>query len=216
MKYTLILTLFLGLSISSMAQTKAITQTGKTVLLFDDGTWKYEHAEQNISSVATEENTDIVHAPLVNDTIIATSSKLDIFSEVSPRLKKFFGAEKSKINCTAEWHNDMGKVSLKLVFLVPIGDANRYFGHTLQDCLITLHYTNNEHSTFTISKDITQKFIEKWNVSYYEGAFSLDEEQINKLLKHPNVKMTVNWKKRTEEYEIKNSTILKKGLIEVL
>ncbi|MBI9065592.1 MAG: hypothetical protein JEZ14_26650, partial [Marinilabiliaceae bacterium] len=123
MKYTLILTLFLGLSISSMAQTKAITQTGKTVLLFDDGTWKYEHAEQTISGVATEGKTDITHAPLVNDTIIATSSKLDIFSEVSPRLKKFFGAEKSKINCTAEWHNDMGKVSLKLVFLVPIGDA---------------------------------------------------------------------------------------------
>ncbi|MBI9065379.1 MAG: hypothetical protein JEZ14_25570, partial [Marinilabiliaceae bacterium] len=119
-------------------------------------------------------------------------------------------------NCTAEWHNDMGKVSLKLVFLVPIGDANRYFGYTLQDCLITLHYTNNEHSTFTISQDVTQKFIEKWNVSYYEGAFILNEEQINKLVNHPNVKMTVNWKKRTEEYEIKNSTILKKGLMEVL
>lgn len=216
MKKHLFLILLMGLSFSAFAQTIATTSTGKKVILYENGTWQYADSMSENKEKSAANQAPLSGEPLINTTVEATSSKIDVFSEVSPRLKRFFGEEKSKINCSAQWQNNKGDVLLKFEFLVPVGDGNRYFGYSLEGRTIQLHHADGSATTLTMNKAIAQKFIEKWNVSYFEAACLLNKEQITQLLRQPITKITVDWKKRTEEYEVENKKALQKGLLEVI
>ena len=211
MKFLLYLAAFVCLPTITFAQIKAITETGQSVVLFENGTWQYEK-----SDTPTTVSTPLTPKKRINDTIMATSGNVQLFNDVSKRLAHFFGEEKSKIKCTTQCTNNKGKVSLSFEFLVPVGDANRYFGNSLQERTITLQLGDGKMITTTISENSTQKFIDKWNISYYKGSCVLSSDHIESLLHQPVIRMTVNWKKRVEEYQISTSDVLQKVLTEVL
>lgn len=213
MKYLLILSLFFGLTISLNAQIKAITQTGKTVVLYDDGTWKYESGPTAKSNTLITEPAST--AVTINEEIVASSGSIQIFDDVSKKLARFFGEEKGKIKCLAKCTNNKGKVSLSFELLVPVGDANRYFGYSLQDRNITIQLEDGTSITTIISENATQKFIDKYNVSYFEGTCILTKEQSLQLLKTPAVQMSIDWKKTEETYQLTNRSVMRELMSEV-
>lgn len=209
---TTLLLCFLTLSLS--AQIKAITQHGKTVILHENGTWEYENDKQentpNHSSVSK------ITALNINDSIITTSSKEEIFNSVSKKLSRFFGKEKGKIKCIASCTNNKGEISMNLEFMASIGDANRYFGYSIEGRNITFHLDDGQNITSTLTDNIEQKFIEKWNISFYKGSCVLTKENIIELLNHKVTTITFDWKKTKEQYTVDTPNTIQNIIKQVL
>ncbi|MCU4156808.1 DUF3157 family protein [Carboxylicivirga sp. A043] len=228
MRYTIILFALLAIAINTNAQTvKAITQHGETVVLFENGTWKYEKDIQQTTPpttngavaaaapVATTATPEIAHSG-INATKEATSEKTEIYNAVSKKLSRFFGEEKGRVRCSATASNNKGTISLNFEFMMQLGDANRYFGYSAKDRTMTLELSDGTSITGTFTEGIEEKFIEKWNVSYYKAGIILSEQDVVKLLQNNTIRMTIDWKKLEEEYQIDNIEGIKQLLIEVI
>lgn len=223
MKYLFILFIFLSATVNISAQTvKAITQFGETVVLFENGTWKYEKDLSTDSSVTSVVPAVVAVAPTVSSTITIdntkelTSEKTDLFNTVSKKLARFFGEEKGRVHCTVSATNTKGEVCLNFEFMMPVGDANRYFGYTSADRPVSIHLVDGTVINSTFTKNIEEKFIDKWNVSYYKASIILSGEQVNQLIWSDAIRLTVNWKKTEEEYNIEHTKALKNSLSEVI
>ncbi len=224
MKHLILIIAALALLSSAKGQNiKAITQHGETVVLYENGTWKYEKDLQDGSnSQATiVPGTSTPKAATVTTLTIdkskeVTSDRIELCNAVSKKLSRFFGEEKGRVRCFVTTSNIKGEVLINFEFMIQIGDANRYFGYTAQDRNITLHLTNGQTVTTSFSKNVEEKFIEKWNASYYKASAVIAEEDIYKLLRNPLQKMTVDWKKRAEEYIVDNASGLQLSIAEIL
>lgn len=221
MRYIFIFIALITITISSKAQTvKAITQHGETVVLYDNGTWKYEKditTEQSSTVEQAQPTKNITKGALVIDnTKEATSEKIELFNAVSKKLSRFFGEDKGRVRCNATASNNKGEVSLNLEFMMQVGDANRYFGFTAQDRTATIELTDGSKLTYTFNKNIEEKFIEKWSVSFYKVSFDIPEEDIQKLMNNKASRMTVSWKKIDEEYIFDNNSALQVVIADVI
>jgi len=221
MKQLLFIIVLLSISLTSSAQNiKAITQHGETVVLYDNGTWKYEKDLKTSDSV----NIKVPTAPAIstsnNITIDvnkeATSEKLQLYNAVSKKLARFFGEEKGRVNCSATASNNKGEITLNFEFMMPVGDANRYFGYTAQDRGVSFLLADGTTISNSFTKDVEEKFIEKWNVSYYKASIVLTQDDVNKLIKNNTIRMTVSWKKTEEEYNMDQVTAIQTIIAEVL
>ncbi len=214
MKHILFLASFLGLSAATFAQINATTESGRSVILYENGKWQY-------APVATEKSNTPLTAPVsaavtINEEIVASSGSVQIVDDVSKKLARFFGEEKGKIKCSAKCTNSKGKVSLSFELLVPVGDANRYFGYSLQDRNISIQLEDGTAITTVISENATQKFMDKYNISYFEGTCILTKEQLLQLLKTPAVQMSIDWKKTEETYQLSSRSVFQNMITEVL
>ncbi len=223
MKHLLILFVLSLATFSTSAQTiKAITQHGETVVLYENGTWKYEKDLQNEPVSPNVAAAVVPVAPTAPATIVIdnskelTSDKTDLFNAVSKKLARFFGEEKGRVHCAVSASNTKGEVCLNFEFMVPVGDANRYFGYTSADRPVSITLADGTVISSTFTKNIEEKFIEKWNVSYYKASIVLSSEDVNKLIWSDAIRVTVDWKKIEEEYNIEHTKALKNILSEVI
>ncbi|WP_430817361.1 hypothetical protein [Carboxylicivirga sp. RSCT41] len=228
MKYILLLAVLLACANSSDSQTvKAITQHGETVVLYENGTWKYEKdVNQSNSTQINTTSPATVTVPVAPAVAVAkveidaskdvTAEKIEIYNAVSKKLSHFFGDEKGRVRCSATASNNKGKISLNFEFMMQVGDANRYFGYTTKDRTMTLELTDGSKITTTFTENFEEKFIEKWNVSYYKASVVLSEDDVTKLLQSNTMRMTIDWKKLEEEYQIDKVDGIKSLLNDVI
>ena len=85
MKKLILFSLSIVCFMLTTAQERAITQSGKNVVLFDNGTWQLE-----IAAPQTR---------IVKDTILRKTENTELFYSVSSKLSRFFGDEKGRIKC---------------------------------------------------------------------------------------------------------------------
>ena len=225
MKHLLFFIAALLMSTAASAQTvKAITQHGETVVLFENGTWKYEKDLDKVN-VTTPTSAPSAVAPVtapaignvgIDDSKEATSEKKELFNAVSKKLSRFFGDEKGRVRCSAAATNTKGEISLDFEFMMPIGDANRYFGVTVLGRTVSFQLSDGSVISKTFTTNIEEKFIDKWNVSYYKAGITLNKDDVSKLLRNNALRMTIDWKKVEEEYIFDNVTGLQIMLAEVL
>ena len=192
------------------SQVKAITQHGRTVILYDDGTWEYENVDIKY------ESKEVVPQFNINTNVNITTGKKEIFNAVSKKLARFFGEEKGKIISSATCTNENGNISLNFEFMLPVGDANRYFGYSLEGRKIILHTDEDVAIESVFTKNSEQKFMDKFNISYYKGTCELSNEDAIKLMKNPVSIITVDWKKTKEEYYLDENSVIQNLLIEAI
>lgn len=96
-KITLVLICLFAFSVSK-AQIKAVTETGEEVILFDNGTWKYQNGEQ-ISTTEIPSNSSIFEKDK-ESTFLLKSNKLNVGIYINPKKWSF---EKGNDNPDAEY-----------------------------------------------------------------------------------------------------------------
>jgi len=200
------------------AQIKATTETGNTVILHKNGTWEYYEAGMEESTQPKTPVQPAVTAPILNIDVTkeATSDRYELFYQVSPRMARFFGEEKGKIRTHATISNHKGQFLISFEINVPVGDANRYFGPTLKERSITLELSNNLDIVIPITENISQKWMEKFNQSYYLGGGTLSKEDVKAILQNSITNVYIDWKKYPENYQVSNRSVLQTALKEVL
>ncbi len=219
MKQLFLLIALFTIATTAKSQTvKAITQHGETVVLFENGTWQYEKAIDNsVVQVSTTKAINNISATGHTDTNkVATSEKAELFNAVSKKLSRFFGEKKGRVRCSATATNNKGEISLNFEFMMPLGDANRYFGYSALDRKVSFMLSDGTVLNHVFNKNIEEKFIEKWNISYYKASIVINNDDIIKLLKNNTLRMKVDWKKAEEEYIFDNVTAFQTMIAEVL
>lgn len=214
MKKLLLLFIFIAGYSQINAQIKATTETGNTVILYPNGTWKYCEAGIQAPAIKTTEAT--VTTLDIDTTANTKSEHFELFNDVSPKMAKYFGKEKGKIRCFSTLYNNKGQVQLRFEINVPVGDANRYFGRTLANQTITLTLKNDREIKIVLTKETDVKFIDKWNQSYFIGTGIINRNDLNAILQSPLEKVFIDWMKNPETYEVEDSSALQKALKEIL
>ena len=216
---TLLVTVFSLIVISqSNAQVRATTESGNKVLLFDDGTWRYEE-----KTIASDQNTAPVApaavaaaAVAIDASKVAESKPADLFFLPSPRLERYFGDKAGNIRCKLGCSNNQGVVKVHFIWEFPVSDGNRYFGWFKEtDVIITM--MDGQELTLVSSEESSIKRYEKSSYSAISNtSIALSPEQIAILSSQPMKKMEVGWRKKPETYDLDQSRLLMEALREVL
>nr|WP_321408288.1 hypothetical protein [uncultured Carboxylicivirga sp.] len=215
MKNLLITVLIILGSVQLKAQIKATTETGNTVILHKNGTWEYFEASTEETPKQEAPAKALPTAITIDTTKDATSERFELFYEVSPRMARFFGEEKGKIRCNSTIKNQEGRFLISFEINVPVGDANRYFGPSLAERSITLELSNEQNIVIPITENISEKWMEKWNQSYYIGSGFLSEADLSSIAENPVINVYIDWKKYPENYKVNNKSILQNAINEV-
>ncbi len=203
------------------AQIKAKTESGNTVILYKNGTWEYYEAGAEIkqpekTAPAVIPAAVAATAIVIDKTATKSSERIELFNCVSPKLSKYFGEEKGKIRCYSSLSNDKGVLTIRFELNAPVGDGYRYFGRSLEERSITLILDDDKEINIPIDQQIEEKFIDKWNQSYFIGAGTLSEDELNAIYHSSLYKIKVDWKKNPEVYDVENKKLLQETLKEVL
>ncbi len=201
----LLLVLFLN-PLVLMAQLEAVTTEGKTVLLFENGTWKYKDEAVTINEFKTD----------LNSNFSGESEMVELFYANSQRLVKYFGNLKGKIKCRAICKIDSGQAKIYFQWEVGLIDSYRYFGNMKAGRELWLQTRNGEEIALVISEDAEIEFLEKYNYSVLKGTCLLTEEQFQKVMNSDITELKVGWKKEAESYVIKDPWIFKKMFTSIL
>lgn len=192
----------------SFAQVHATTESGNKVLLFEDGTWKYE---EKAAAQTTKETAAVVPvvAPAIASVIAIDATKefeteaTELFSLPSPRLVKYFGEQKGMIRCKLSCSNKLGEVRIHYMWEIPVGDGERYFGYYKAGSKLTIHMQDGQKVELLVDEDSKIKSMKKYNFSAIYGATqALTNEQLVVLTSQEFRKLEVEWKKKPESYEI--------------
>lgn len=195
------------------AQVRATTESGNKVLLFDDGTWKYEEKKVTSDNKETTVEKEVaLVAPIVLATIAIDSTKefetetTELFNIPSTRLAKYFGEEKGKIRCKLSCSNNKGEIRIHYIWEVPVGDGVRYFGSCRAGTKMTFYMKDGQKIDLFVGEDSNIKAMEKYNFTAIYGATkALTNEELVALTSQPFRKIEVDWKKKPEDYEIELS-----------
>jgi hypothetical protein len=190
------------------AQVRATTESGNRVLLFEDGTWKYE--EKTVAPVAKETVAAVVPVGLPTVAIDSTkefeTETTELFYLPSPRLVKYFGEERGQIRCKISCSNNNGEIRIHYKWEVPVGDGIRYFGYLKAGTKLTVHMQDGQKIELLVGEDSNIKTMERYNFTAIHGATkALTNEQLVALTSQPFRKIEVDWKKKPEDYEIELS-----------
>jgi hypothetical protein len=191
----------------SIAQIRATTENGKNVILFDNGTWQYDETKVESPAIVTE--TIIAPAVTVDSTREITTDLEELFYLPSPRLVRYFGDNGGKIRCKLSSSNILGNVTIQFSWEFPVVDGDRYFGSFGEGTALVLTMSNDYKIELTIGGKSDMKRLEKHNYSVITNStFPLSNEQLTVLTEYPIRKIEVDWKKKSEEYQLENSRVL--------
>jgi hypothetical protein len=205
-----LLFLFTVLANFSIAQIRATTESGNKVLLYDNGTWKYE---EKVAEAAEPVVVAVSAAISVDSTKTYQTEPEGLFYLPSPRLVKYFGDARGGIRCKLSCSNNLGTVQLHFTWEFPVVDANRYFGWLKEGSRVTFTMEDGQKVDVFMGKDGDLKRLEKQNYSVLSNSsVPLTQEQLTALTARPVRKMEVDWKKKPEEYEITQTGFLMEAL----
>jgi hypothetical protein len=205
---------FLTVNHFANAQIRATTESGNKVLLFDDGTWRYDESRAVGTSAA-------VVAPTAKNDFSIDSTRVfetnveDLFFQSSPRLTKFFGVDGSSIRCKVSCSNTKGLLRLHFRWEFPVGDGNRYFGMMKEGSKVSFGLENGQMIDLFVEgkSQLTRK--DKFNYSMLNCVTqTLTKAQVSSLLTHPIRKVEVEWKKNAEKYDVDHPRLLIEALPE--
>jgi hypothetical protein len=211
------------------AQIRATTAAGNKVLLFPNGTWKYDEGQLTKDTLPNQnpqpQQAAVAPAPAaaaaswsmkIDSGRVDSTLKEQIINVSSPRLARFFGEEKGRMRCSAECANEHGVISIRLEWAAAVGDANRYFGFMKDVKDVTFVLGSGQELKFQYNPDFRDHFFSNYNISYYYGSVTLTKNDIGALLSSPVVRIDMDWKKSPEEYEVKNTQYFMNNLPKVL
>jgi len=196
---------FVGLGMISHAQQIAKTNSGRVVVLFDNGTWKYvddEASDKNQSTVdAVTEKATVINAKIeLKD---AETEKLNFLNGPSAKLKKYF-KHKNIVNADLQMVSKGGIVNLLIDWKVMTGEGYSYFGYVKNGSKISLELMGGQVVDLIYTEEFDPKEYEKYGFSTYKTQLSLSMEQMFLLQSNIITKATMSWSKRSEEYKISN------------
>lgn len=204
------------------AQVRATTASGNKVLLFDDGTWKYDETKASATTPAKEVQ-KVVVAPVLmaNVEIDASREIIQPFTEFlympSKRLARYFGEEKGKVRCKLSCENVKGVVKINYMWEMTVGDGPRYFGYLKEGTTLDFHLQNGETVQLLVGADSKINAREQYNFTAISGSTQeLHKDQLAALMASPVRKLVVDWKKRPETYELDFSPFFIENLPKVL
>lgn len=210
------------------AQIRATTASGNKVLLYPNGTWKYDEgqvvndslpgptAQSPASVVPVATPAPASWAMKIDSSRVDSTLKEQIINVASPQLARFFGQDKGRMRCSAGCINDKGVISIRLEWAAAVGDANRYFGYMKDVKGVSFQLANGQELKFQYNPDFKEHFFNDYNISYYSGSITLTKNDIGSLLSSPVVRIDVDWKKAPEEYEVQVTQYFMNNLPKVL
>ncbi|WP_372645157.1 hypothetical protein [Ancylomarina sp.] len=196
---------FVGVGMSSLAQQIAKTNSGRVVVLFDNGTWKYvgDKADDKgkTMTAAITAKVKVINAKVeLKD---AETEKLNFIKGPSAKLLKYF-KHKNIVNADFNLVSKDGKVSLMIDWKVMTAEAFAYFGYIKEGSKISLELMGGKVVDLIYTEEFEPKEYEKYGFSTYKTQLNLSLEQIALLQSNIVTKATMTWTKRSEEYKITN------------
>jgi hypothetical protein len=181
------------------AQMRLRAPDGRIVLLFDNGTWKYEEvkkAEAPKAEIKAEEEIAkpiaLKSAELESQTVIkGVSEKLSKFSEI-----------KNVVKCDFQLVSDGEKVILKTNWKIMDEEGFRFFGFITKKSKIDLELSNGETISLKYAGNFEPKEYPNYGFTVFKSELILEEEQIRSLQKAYITKSSMQWSRRVEEYAV--------------
>jgi len=196
---------FIGVSMTMQAQQVAKTNSGRVVILFENGTWKY--VDDKPSEKAQTKGLAVVEKSKVIDSKIelkdSETQKLNFLNGPSKKLKKYFKL-KNIVNADLNLISKDGEVKLNIDWKIMTGEGYSYFGYIKKGCIISLELLGGEIVDLTYTEKFEPKEYEKYGFSTYKTHLNLSLEQVALLRSNIVTKATMTWSKRSEEYKISN------------
>jgi hypothetical protein len=197
----------------SFGQMRLTTESGNKVLLY----WKYEDSTHIVN-----EKVAVVALPPVANTITIDSTKVittdfeELFYLPSSTLVKYFGEKGARIRCKLSCSNKSGIVQVHFMWEIPVADGNKYYGLIKEGNSVTFEMVDGKSLALTMGQENDFKSITKHNFSTLSGTtIPLTGEQITILTSQPFRKLTVEWKKNSEEYNLGRSDYFVETLPEI-
>ncbi|BAX79936.1 hypothetical protein [Labilibaculum antarcticum] len=214
MKNILILTLLLLGTISQLnAQLKLITPEGKVVLLFDNGSWKYEEIKK-----AEEPVVKIISAKEIAKPIVIIDAELEsktVIKGISEKLNKF-SATNNQVKSEFQLISKDGKVILKTNWKIMDAEGFRFFGYITKKSKMVFTLSNGENIELHYATDFAPKEYPKYKFTIFTAELELNEDQIRKLQNTYLQKMEMYWSRRTESYAVFNPDYFVKELAKII
>ncbi|WP_346863566.1 hypothetical protein [uncultured Draconibacterium sp.] len=204
----IVLIVLAGFTQIAYAQVRATTESGNKVILYDNGTWKYE--EKTITQDSqTEKKVAVITTPVEVETIKIDSSRqyetesTEILYETSKTLERYFGEEKGRIRGRMSCVNTLGDIQIRYVWEIPVGDGQRYVGQFKAGSKITVHLMNGDKVELQVGEDSKLEPRPKYNFTAISGLTkALTNEQLVALTGQPFRQLEVEWKKKTDVFEV--------------
>ncbi len=203
MKFVL-LYFFLAFPLISFSQINAVTETGKKVVLNEDGTWKW---------VEEDKSKDVLN---LSEGINAESDRRENYFTVSKRLDRYFSNPKNQIRGSSICVVENGTPMIKFIWEVYLGDGNRYFGYLKEGAKVNLITNTGEKIELILNEDVKTDIREKYNVTLFSGTASLSQDQLSVILSNSIKSVEVFWKKNSETYELKNKDDFKESFSSIM
>lgn len=196
---------FVGLGLSLQAQQTAKTKSGRLVVLFENGTWKYvdnTSTEKNETLVQTiDKEVEVIDAKIeLKD---ASTDKIVFINGSSAKLKKYF-KQKNIVHANFTLSSKKGEASLNIEWKIMTGEAFSYFGYIKPGSKIRIELMGGKLVDLIYTEEFEPKEFMKYGFSTYSTHLNLSLEQIALLKSSIVTKATMSWSKRSEEYKVVN------------
>ena len=182
------------------AQMRLKTPDGRFVLLFDNGTWKYEEIKKTAprANVPIKETVEIAKPIVLNSVELESRS---VIKGVSAKLSKF-SETKNVVKCDFQLISDGEKVVLKTEWKIMDEEGFRFFGFITKKSKIDLKLSNGEVVSLKYAGDFEPKEYPSYGFTIFKSELVLSDDQIRSLQKGYIVNSSMQWSRRMEEYAV--------------
>ena len=202
MKNILIITLLLVGTISQVdAQLKLKTPEGKTVLLFDNGTWKYEEIKKTEKPVAPIKSAEKIAKPI--EIIDAELKSQTVIKGISEKLSKF-SKTNNQVKSDFQIISKDGKVFLKTNWKIMDEEGFRFFGYITKKSKLVFSLSDGKNIELKYGADFAPNEYPKYKFTTFTAELELNKDQIRKLQTAYLKKVDMHWSRRVESYDIFN------------
>ncbi|NOU62058.1 hypothetical protein [Marinifilum caeruleilacunae] len=214
MKHILLVAILLFCSLyQADAQMRLKAPDGRIVLLFDNGTWKYEEVKKaEIPKAEIKADAEIAKPILLKSAELESQT---VIKGVSEKLSKFSDT-KNVVKCDFQLLSDGEKVLLKTNWKIMDEEGFRFFGFITKKSKIDFELSNGESISLQYAADFEPKEYPNYGFTIFKSELVLNQDQIRALQKAYITKSTMQWSRRTEEYAIYNPDYFIRELPKIL
>lgn len=203
-KFTTIAAIVLLVTGNLFSQEEAITKDGKTVMLNQDGTWKYieKVVEQPIESKTDcEYTTNEVDEFTGNEKVIV---KEEVFLTHTEESMKKYMKNRDYTTCKTYCAKIGGLKVLYVYWKLLTKEAYKYYGTIQKSAGFTIKLTNGEMMNLKYDSYDSGDANYKGGYTTYSSYIILSDEDIDKLTSNEVDKVRMSWSKGYQDYEITN------------
>jgi hypothetical protein len=204
---------FFGLQLD--AQIRLRTPEGRYVLLFDNGTWKYEEKIklEEIKDVVPLQSVDEVTKPIVLKE--ATLEKQTVIKGESAKIAKY-NKSKNTVKCDFQIISKNDKVIMKTNWKILDEEGFRFFGFITKKSFLSLKLSNGDNVILPYAANFEPKEYANYGFTTFSAEMELNHEQIRKLQGGYIQNATMKWSRRTESYNVFNPDYFVKELPKII